>query len=76
MDRVITIQYQLPAEPLALNEDTMLSPVEEEALSKCSEAEHLVSVKAYTCFREIMAKVGRAHCCCASIEKCILSFPF
>lgn len=56
MDRVITIQYQLPAEPLALNEDTMLSPVEEEALSKCSEAEHLVSVKAYTCFREIMAK--------------------
>lgn len=56
MDRVITIQFQLPAEQLAISEDTMLSPEEEEALSKCSQAEHLVSVKAYSCLREIMSQ--------------------
>ena len=57
MDRVITIQFQLPTEQLAMSEDTMLNPEEEEALSKCSQAEHLVSVKAYSCLREIMSQV-------------------
>ena len=60
MDRVITVQYNLPAEQLTLNEDTMLSSQEEEALSKCSEAESMISRKAYECLKDIMKEVCRA----------------
>ena len=59
MDRVITVQYQLPPEQLILDEDTMLSALEEEALSKCSEAESMVSTKAYACLKRIMREVCR-----------------
>jgi len=54
MDRVITIQYKLPPEQVAPDEDTMLSPPEEEALQKCSEAESMVNAKNYACLKKIM----------------------
>lgn len=57
MDRVITVQFQLSPEQLTLDEDTMLSSLEEDALTKCSEAEHLVSAKAYDCLKRIMREV-------------------
>lgn len=61
MDRVITVQYQLPPEQLILDEDTMLSALEEEALSKCSEAESMVSTKAYACLKRIMREPRRPN---------------
>ena len=57
MDRVITISYQLPPEQLILDEDTRLSQVEEEAILKCSEAENMVSTKAYSCLKQIIREV-------------------
>jgi len=54
LDRVITIQYQIPPEQLTLEEDTMLSSLEEGALSKCSQAEHMISSKAYECLKSIV----------------------
>lgn len=57
LDRVITIQSQLPPEQLTLDENTMLSSLEEGALSKCSKAEHLISAKAYSCLKQIMTEV-------------------
>ena len=57
MDRVITIQYKLPQEQLTLDEETSLSQPEEEALSKCSEAESLVSAKAFACLHNVMGQV-------------------
>ena len=59
MDRVITIQYKLPPEQVAPDEDTMLSPPEEEALQKCSEAESMVNAKNYACLKKIMREVCR-----------------
>ena len=58
MDRVITIQCQLPPEPLTLDENTMLSPLEEEALSKCSQAENMVSARADGCFKTLKREVS------------------
>ena len=58
MDRVITIQCQLPPEPLTLDENTMLSPLEEEALSKCSQAENMVSTRADGCFKTLKREVS------------------
>ena len=57
LDRVITIQYQIPAEQLTLEEDAMLSSLEEGALSKCSQAEHMISCKAYDCLKYIVRDV-------------------
>ncbi|XP_078376568.1 insulin-like growth factor 2 mRNA-binding protein 2 isoform X2 [Oculina patagonica] len=54
LDRVITIQYQLPPEQLTLDENTMLSSLEESALLNCSNAEQLLSAKAYDCLKKIM----------------------
>lgn len=58
MDRVITIQCQLPPEPLTLDENTMLSPLEEEALSKCSQAENMVNDRADCCFKTLKREVS------------------
>lgn len=57
MDRVITIQHQIPAEQLTVEEDTMLSSLEEGALSKCSQAEHMISCKAYDYLKGIVSEV-------------------
>ena len=59
LDRVITIQYQIPTDQLTLEEDTMLSSLEEGALSKCSRAEHMISSKAYDCLKNIEREVCR-----------------
>ena len=56
---MITIQYQIPPEQLTLEEDTMLSSLEEGALSKCSQAEHMISSKAYDCLKSIVREVCR-----------------
>jgi len=61
LDRVITIQYQIPPEQLTLEEDTMLSSLEEGALSKCSQAEHMISSKAYDCLKSIVREVCRTN---------------
>lgn len=63
MDRVITIQYKLPQEQLMLDEETSLSQPEEEALLKCSEAESLVSAKAFACLHNVMGQVCIYHHC-------------
>ena len=68
MDRVITIQYKLPQEELELDEDKTLSPPEEEALLKCSEAESLVSAKAFACLDNVMGQVCIYYYCLAFIS--------
>lgn len=59
LDRVITIEYQIPPEQLTLEQDTTLSSLEEGALSQCSQAEHLISSRAYDCLKNIVREVCR-----------------
>lgn len=59
LDRVITIEYQIPPEQLTLEQDTTLSSLEEGALSQCSQAEHMISSRAYDCLKNIVREVCR-----------------
>ena len=63
LDRVITVQCQIDEkatpENSPLSKDLLLTEEEEEALRKCSQAEAMVSAKAYSCLKRLMREVGR-----------------